>query len=214
MSAADFPRFDDESFDAEISKFECFILRERTRSASGPERRLCLLATLSATKNALSTRQILDSVQRYSDRYQSADDPEVKGSKDPLATLNRDISEINRDGNIIENQGEKGMEALYVLNRQALYRSAARFTQNEVEWMEVALRFLEGDHTLLITRLKGASSLGESKAIDLDAKVLIPAVAQDLYRAIVARQRVRFSYQSLSESTPRQRYLEIGRAHV
>lgn len=208
MSAADFPRFDDESFDAEISKLECFILRERTRSASGPERRLCLLATLSATKNALSTRQILESVQRYSDRYQSADDPEVKGSKDPLATLNRDISEINRDGNIIVNQGEKGMEALYVLNRQALYRSAARFTQNEVEWMEVALRFLEGDHTLLITRLKGASSLGESEAIDLDAKVLIPAVAQDLYRAIVARQRVRFSYQSLSESTPRQRYLE------
>lgn len=208
MSAVDFPQLGDEALDAENSKFECFILRDRTRSASGPERRLCLLATLSATKNSLSTSQILDSVQRYSNRYQSADDPEVKGSKDPLATLNRDISEINRDGNIIENQGENGMEARYVLNRQALHRSAARFTQNEVAWMEVALRFLEGDHTLLITRLKGASSLGESQAIDLDAKVLIPAVAQDLYRAIVARQRVRFSYQSLSESTPRQRYLE------
>ncbi|MCI6585369.1 MAG: WYL domain-containing protein [Mobiluncus sp.] len=186
-----------DEIDAFDEEFVPNLTREMAKAAFPGERQLFLLCFLSEAQRPVATSEILSQLQRYHPDFVSSEDESLVGPTDPAGTLMSDITNINQGAKIIVNRAEVGQEGIYQINPEFMSEEPVRFTAAEASWLEVGLRFLEGDHTILLTKILGLSDIGKEDIIDLDTELRIPGSAQTLFKAIMQRNPVTFDYRNM-----------------
>lgn len=187
----------DDAVEEDYEDLELFIIPTRSPALFPVERQIALLATLSAANHPLSLAEIIERVPRYHEGYSPTENQKVHASAQPKLAVQNDIKSLNAEVQMVSNVAPNGSEARYILNRKNLRAEDVTFTKTESEWLEMACRFLEGDHATLLDQISALTKPGASKAVMFEPKMRIPRVAQELYRAILSCTEVSFRYANI-----------------
>ncbi|EEZ91220.1 hypothetical protein HMPREF0578_2299 [Mobiluncus mulieris 28-1] len=175
---------------------------DRNTTAAALRRQIVLLAALSSSSRLQTARDLLVKNRYYGlEAWQVRRFAEAEGNETPQwqtakSLLDKDIADLNADGEIIEIQPTPGKENLYRLNPTQLRQTRVLFTPQESAWLDAALKFLDGKHQILREKIHGLTQAGSRITIDFDPMVRIPLAAQQMYQAILERRRVSFEYKN------------------